>query len=73
MRSDEEVKKDLVYFLCFLLLDAKDDKIYNRRLKEFGKLVDDCLNTGEGNLYGHIEVNRNGGEKYLLKISLEKE
>lgn len=73
MMSDEEVKKDLVYFLCYMLLDAKDDKRYNRRLKEFGKLVDDCLNTGEGNLYGHVKVNRNGGEKYLLKISLEKE
>lgn len=73
MMSDEEVKKYLMHFLCYMLLDAnKDDKIYNRRLKEFGKLVDDCLNTGEGELYGHVEVNRNGGEKYSLKISLEK-
>lgn len=51
----------------------KDDKRYNKRLKDFEKIVDECLNNGEGDLYGHVKVNRNGGEKYLLKISLEKE
>lgn len=74
MMSDEEVKGYLMNYLKFMLLDAnKDDKVYNKRLKEFGKLVDDCLKNGEGNLYGHVKVYRNGEEKYLLKISLEKE
>ena len=73
MMSDEEVKKYLMHFLCYMLLDAnKDDKIYNKRLNDFEKIVDDCLNTGEGELYGPFKVNRNGVEKYLLKISLEK-
>lgn len=76
MMSDEEVKGFLMNYLIDMFIDAhKYDKkyYYNKRLKDFEKIVDDCLNTGEGNLYGHMEVNRNGGEKYLLKISLEKE
>ena len=73
MMSDEEVKKYLMHFLCYMLLDAnKDDKIYNKRLNDFEKIVDDCLNSGEGELYSPVKVNRNGVEKYLLKISLEK-
>lgn len=74
MMSDEEVKKYLMHFLCYMLLDAnKDDKVYNKRLNDFEKIVDDCLKNGEGELHGPVKVNRNGGEKYLLKISLEKE
>ena len=76
--TDEECIQLLTKFwIDFFALDEKvNDKenyeIKQTRINDFKQLCEDAVTKGEGVLMGRSIMNHNGGEGYLLKLTLTK-